>query len=77
MCMATKAELSEEINETLGTNIDWSRLYEDDVTLLNDLVKSGDLLEPMAKHMVKEHGKEKLDEKIDDWRPGMIIERLI
>lgn len=75
--MATKAEVSEEINETLGTNIDWSRLYEDDIRLLNDMVQKGDLIEPMAKQMAKKHGKKRLDDKIDEWRPGMVIERLL
>lgn len=77
MCMATKAEVSDEINKTLGTNIDWSRLYEDDLKLLRNLVEDGSLIEPMMKQMVKKHGKTALESQIDNWRPGMFVGKLM
>ena len=68
--MATKEELSEEINEVLEMNVEWDRLLEDDLELFHELVVSGDLMEPMAKQMAKQKGKEKVEEEIDEWHLG-------
>lgn len=71
--MATKDELSDELNEILGTDIDWSRLYADDLEELTAMAKRGDLLEPMAKSMIKRHGKSFVEEQIDEWYPGKYV----
>jgi len=75
--MATKADLSGEVNEILGTDIQWDEMKKDDLKTFHMLVKEGHLLEPVAKHMAKEHGKDKLDRAVDEWRPGTIVSRLI
>lgn len=75
--MATKGELSEEINEALGTRIEWDRLLEDDLRLFHELVMDGDLVEPMTKQFIKENGKEQLDKKVDEWSVGQIVSRFI
>lgn len=75
--MPTKAELSAEINESLGTDIQWDRLLEEDIQLLHELVMSGDLIEPMIKGFVKKNSKEALEKKIDDWYPGKYAMRVL
>lgn len=71
--MPEKAKLEEEVNEVLGTEIEWSRLTKDELELFHALVHEGDLIEPMAKYQAKEYSKEKLDEKVDEWKPGQVI----
>jgi len=75
--MATKANLSDDVNEMLGTDIKWQKLNKDDLETLHMLVDEGHLMEPMAKHMAKQHGKSKIDEMIDDWRPGTVVSKLL
>jgi len=75
--MATKAELQEEVNDMLGTNMEFSKMRSDDLELLRDLIDEGALLEPQLKHVAKEHGKSALEQQIDDWRPGQVIGRLL
>lgn len=75
--MPTKEQLSEEVNEILGTEIDWSGLKKDELELLYELLDDGDLLEPQAKHIIKKKGKSKLDDQIDEWQPGQIAMRIV
>lgn len=75
--MATKGELSDEVNDKLDTNIDWSQLKKDDLELLVELVDGGHLLEPMAKQLVSSKGQQYLDEKVEDWEAGDIIRRVM
>lgn len=75
--MPTKEQLSEEVNEILGTEIDWSGLKKDELELLYELLDDGDLLEPQAKHIIKKKGKDKLDDQIDEWQPGQIAMRIV
>lgn len=75
--MPTKEELSQEINEVLGTNMEWDRMLEDDINLFHELVMDGALVEPQAKQFAKKHGKSKLEKEVDDWYPGKIAGRLL
>lgn len=75
--MPPKAELSEELNEILDTDIDFSRMTKDDLKQLHELVEQGHLIEPQMKYVAKTHGKKKLDEVIDDWHPGKYLLRVI
>jgi len=75
--MATKGELSDELNQMLDTSIDWSELKKDDLELLIELVDEGHLLEPMAKQLVSSKGQEYLDEKVEEWEAGDLLRRVI
>jgi len=75
--METKEDISEELNEILGTQIDWSKMNKDDLELLYELVDEGALMEPMAKHIASEKGQEVVDEKVKSWEPGSILTRLM
>ena len=75
--MATKAELEDEVNEKLGTDMNWSKMTKDDLELFNELIDSGVLIEKLAKHMAKEMGTEKYEQVVDDWHLGKIVARLI
>lgn len=75
--MPTKEKLAEEVNEILGTEMEWDRLLQDDLELFHSLVKDGALAEPQAKQYAKKHGKKKLDEEIDSWYPGKIAGKLL
>lgn len=75
--MVTKKDLEKELNEKLDTDLEWSRMKRDDLDLLVELVDGGHLIEPMVKLQAKKHGKEALDEQIDEWRPGKIVGRLL
>ena len=75
--MATKADLEEELNEMLDTDLEWSKMKRDDLDLLVELVDEGHLIEPMVKLQAKKHSKEVVDEQIDEWRPGKIVGRLV
>lgn len=75
--MPTKEELSDEINEMLDTDVDWSRLLEDDLKQFKEMAEAGVLIEPMIKLQVKEKGKEKVEQEIDDWYPGKLARRVL
>lgn len=75
--MPTKEQLEEELNETLGTDIEWSRLKKDDLQLLVDSAGTGRLMEPLAKEFVKDKGKDKLEEEVDGWHLGKYAMRLL
>jgi len=71
--MATKSELEDEINETLDTNMEWSKMKKEDLDLLLDLIEGGHLIEPMVKLQVKKHGKDALENQVDGWVPGKFL----
>lgn len=75
--MPTKEQLSEEVNEMLGTDLEWHRLLEDDLEHLHEMVESGAMMEPAMKQYIKKHGQEQLEKQIDDWYPGKFALRLI
>jgi hypothetical protein len=75
--MPPKEQLSEEINNVLGTEMDFSRMTKEDLELLHDLILEGVLIEPLIKQVAKDHGKDKLDEVIDDYYVGKYAMRLL
>lgn len=75
--MPPKDELSEELNEMLDTEIDFSGLKKEDLELFHELVDEGLLLEPMVKHQAKERSKESIDEFIDDYQFGQLLRKVM
>lgn len=80
--MECKEELSNEINDALGTDIDWAWMNEEDLIELKEKVDSGELLQELIKHTVKQEGRERVDQIIeeiaDNYYPGKYItERLL
>lgn len=75
--MTTKQDLSDELNQMLGTDMDFSRMKKDDLELLVELADEGALLEPLAKYQVKEHGKQKFEEEVDNWHAGKFVTKLL
>jgi len=75
--METKEDISQRLNEILGTEMEWQKMNKDDLELLLELVERGDLIEPIGKHIVSEKGQDALDEKVKSWEPGSIIARLM
>ena len=75
--MPSKEQLSDEVNGMLDTDFDWSRMKKEDLKLFHELIQDGHLLEPMAKQVAKKHGKQKIDEEIDDWHMGKYLSKVI
>lgn len=75
--MVTKEELSDQINSILDADFDFSEMSKDDLELFHELLDEGALLEPQMKYLVKEHGKDKLEEQVDDWYPGKFASLLM
>lgn len=75
--MVTKEEKSDELNNILGTDIEWDRMLEEDLDEFLELTKSGELLNREGRYVVKEYGKEELESIVDSWSPGQLISRLI
>lgn len=75
--MATKNELSEELNRLLGTQMEWDRMKKEDLELLHDLAEDGKLAEPQMKQMAKKHGKRKVEQEIDEWTPGKFASKIL
>lgn len=71
--MPTKEQLQEELNSKLDTDFEWSQMKKDELELLNELIDEGALLEPMAKHIAADKGKEVVEDQIQDWYPGKIL----
>lgn len=68
--MATKEELSDQINSILDADMAFEEMPKEDLELFHELLDEGALLEPQMKHLVKVHGKDKLEEQVDEWYPG-------
>lgn len=68
--MPTKGQLSEQLNEIFDLDLDWDEMKKEDLELLIELADGGELLEPLAKHQVQKHGKQKVEQLVDDWYPG-------
>jgi hypothetical protein len=77
LTMPTKQQLEDELNEMLDTSFEWSRMTKDELELLVELVDEGALMEPMAKHIASEKGKEKVEETVEDWTPGQFISKVM
>lgn len=75
--MADKDQLSEEVNEALGTDMEFDRMLKDDLELLHELATDGQLAEPQLKQYAKKHGKSKLEQEIDEWYPGKFAATLL
>ena len=75
--MADKERLSQEVNEVLGTDLEFDRMLKDDLELLHELATDGQLAEPQLKQYAKKYGKEKLDEEIDEWYPGKFAMQIL
>lgn len=72
----------DEINEALGTDIDWEWMDEDELEELKEDIDSGEVLQSLITHMIKQESKEKVDQVIDKaadgYYPGKYIrERLL
>ena len=75
--MPTKDQLSEEVNNMLGTEMEWDRLLEEDLRQFHEMLESGSLADPVIKQFVKKHGKEQLEKQVDEWYPGKFALELI
>jgi len=75
--MADKKELEERLNEELDTDIEYSRMYKEDMEELLGKAESGELIEALLKKYAKDHGTEAVKGFIDDWRPGDVISKVI
>lgn len=77
MCMPNKEQLSQEVNEVLGTDYEFDRMKKDDLLELHQSVTDASLVHPLVKQYAKKHSKAKLEEEIDEWYPGKIATRLL
>jgi hypothetical protein len=75
--MATKEQLSEEMDDMLDTDIQWEELKKEDLELLVELVDEGHLIEPMLKHVASEKSQDKVDEMIDNWEFGYLLSKVM
>lgn len=75
--MGTKKELSDQANEILDTDLDFSGMKKDELELFVELLDEGSLIEPQGKHVVKKHGKNKLEDQVDEWHPGKLISSIL
>lgn len=75
--MPTKRDLSEEINDSLDTDIDWHELPEKDLQKLKEVLDGGQMMEKTVKHYIKENGKEAFEKEVDDWYPGKFMSLLM
>lgn len=71
--MTTKTAISEEINNSLDIDIDWSKLQKDDLEKFKELLDGGEMMEKTAKHYIKRNGKEAFERQVDDWYPGKFL----
>lgn len=75
--MPTKEQMSDEINNALGTELDFSRMKKEDLEHLRMLLEDGTVIEALIKGYIKEYGTSKLEEEIDNWTPGQYAIRLL
>ena len=77
MCMVQKSELSDEINEILGTELEFERMKKAELKLFLQLLEEGTLLDQQVKYIGKKYGQQKLDETVENWYPGKYAGKLM
>lgn len=75
--MPTKEEIEEELNERLDTEIEWSELKSKDLNKIEEMIDNGELIDKLLRHMVSKYGREEVDRRIKDWKPGDLIRRMM
>lgn len=75
--MATKEEISSEVNQILGTEIDWSELRKEDLEEFRVMMDDPELLEVLFKHHAKDMSKRQLENLVDGWYPGKYAGRML
>lgn len=74
--MPKKAELEEEMNERLGTDIEWSRLRKDDLEHLRDGLEDEAFVKKVVAQFMNDKAGDKVEGQIEDWEPGMMLKLL-
>lgn len=75
--MPTKREISEEINNSLKTDINWHELPEEDLKKFKKLLDGGHMMESTAKHYIKTNGTYAFEKEVDEWYPGKFASLLM
>lgn len=72
--MATKQELSDQINERLKTDIDWSEMKKDDLEKFRDGLQDEQFIKKVVGQYANDVGGDKIQERVEGWQPGMFIQ---
>ena len=75
--MATKEEISDDINRRLDTDISWEELKKEDLEKLVEMLETTELMEKVVKLKGKDLSKEQLDRLVDSWFPGKYAKRML
>lgn len=75
--MPTKSEISDELNDRLNTDIEWEQLKKDDLEQIQYMIESGKMVERILKTIASDKGKKAVEAGVENWKPGMLIKRLI
>lgn len=67
--MATKQEISEELNNRLDTDLDWDEMKKDDLEEILFMMETDEFIQKILKWKAKDMGAKSLEDKIDEWYP--------
>lgn len=71
--MATKADLQEEVNEKLDTDIEWSNLTKNDLQDFHEMLDDEGFIKTVIAQYANKATGNKVEGGIKDWRPGQFF----
>lgn len=71
--MATKAEISEEINERLGTDIEWEEMKKDDLVKFREGLEDEQFIKRVLGQFMNDRTGDRVQEQIEGWQPGQFL----
>lgn len=71
--MPTKSELEDQMNDRLGTDIEWSQLKKDDLSQLRGGLEDEQFVKKVVAQYANDMAGDTVEEQIDGWQPGQIL----
>jgi len=71
--MPTKSELEKQMNERLGTDIEWSKMKKDDLSSLREGLEDEDFVKKVVAQYANDKAGDTVEGQIDGWEPGQLL----
>jgi len=74
--MPTKSELEEQMNDRLGTDIEWSQMRKIDLSKLRDGLEDEQFVKKVVAQYANGMAGDTVEDQIDGWQPGQALSML-
>lgn len=74
--MPTKSELETQMNDRLGTDIEWSEMKKKDLEQLREGLESEEFIKKVVAQYANDKAGDTVEGQIENWEPGTMISLL-